>query len=365
MRSIVYFPYRFTSAVLICGSVVCCNSARAQEIPHCDSIRNPTVGTVCYSTTNVSFRLKERDACEELHIPVERVAPNAYFTGSSSLEGSGHNVTGPNVSMVSGSGNISYQQLISEKISQLNETKNKLEANVVGCAGPACGEIRNQLDSINRTINEFENSKRLSVTLGKNEKALISVRGCVSCTARLPLGGSCIAYSQGSSWQGRVRFNHRYTSMSESSVQGQTSLLIQKANGLLGSQETTNPPISPANGIRREVWVSNTCAIPMNFALGVLEPEGNFANWRSYGVWALPARHSQPLGNTRGGIVTTTQQLLYIWAQSFFADGTSFGWAGPTVFNVNNQPFNMVAWNATPDNSGRYIIQLSCPPPHS
>jgi hypothetical protein len=353
------FRHPFVNILLFCGSVVCCNSARAQQVPSCENVQNPQVGTVCYVSAPVSFRRVEREGCDEANVFVERVSPNAFFTGSSSLdEDSRINVTGPNVSFVSGSGDIRYEQLVTEKITQLNETKNRLEGKAAACSGSVCGDIRNQLDSINRTINEFDNSRRLTIQMGKNEKAHISVKGCVSCSARLPFGGSCIAYSAGASWQGRVRLYQRFTKMPESSLQSQTASLIQRANGISSSQ----PSGPPTSGLRRDVWIVNNCSIPTNFALGVLEPDGN---WRTYGVWALQPRAVQPLGNTRGGIVATTQNLLYVWARAFVPNGGTFNWTGPTQMLVNNQPFQMTAFNSTPDNFGRYIIQLDCPQPFS
>lgn len=354
------------SLILILGSLLIGNSAGAQQAQNCNSIQQPRVGTFCYISVPLSFRRKEQEGCDVAQQFVERISPYAYFTGSAELDGSGHNVTGPNVSFVSGSGNIRYQQVVSDKISQLNETKNKLEGKAAGCAGPVCADIRNQIDSINRTITEFEDSRNLTIQMGKNEKAHVSVKGCVSCSARLPLGGSCIAYSAGAKWEGRVRIYQRFAKLPESILQTKTRNIIQTASGLLSDNSPTptptpapTPNFSPTAG--RNLLIANNCSLPITLAVNIVEP-GN--NWRTHGPWVIQPRAFNILSNKQGGAISTTQSLLALSALTSLPNGGSFGWSGAAHYPVDNQSFYMMPFYAL-DYNGSYLIQLNCPPPYS
>lgn len=200
--------------------------------PACRSIANPSLGSVCYTEWPFSSRQRGEGGTKTWEQIVERVEPNYVIVDTEVIVQEQNGITSkPTPNIVSSSGNISIVNQIDSSVRELEEVKNSLQAQATGCVPPVCGQVKNQLDTINQKISQYSESKRVAIQAGGNEKILFKWTTKVECS-RLGICGP------GAWMNGVIRVNQRYL--------GNPSSIRQETLSLVDSfQSTVSQPPNP------------------------------------------------------------------------------------------------------------------------
>jgi len=205
---------------------LCATASAVDTQPACRSITNPSLGSVCYTEWPFSSRQRGEGGTKTWEQIVERVEPNYVIVDTQVIVQEQNGITSkPTPNIVSSSGNVSIVNQIDSSVRELEEVKNSLQAEASGCVPPVCGQVKNQLDTVNQKISQYSESKRVAIQAGGNEKILFKWTTKVECS-RLGICGP------GAWMNGVIRVNQRYLG-NPSSIRQETLSLVNSSQPLI------------------------------------------------------------------------------------------------------------------------------------
>ena len=201
--------------------------AQAQSIPRCINV-TPQFNKVCWSKYPFYARQRDVGGRRDHEFIVERVQPGYSIIDYEIVKTSGHGaISWPTGNIVSSDGNISILTVTNREIQKLTELRGRLRQEAEVCKGPICGKVEQQLDYVNREIDNLSRHKRVAVEAGGNEKILFTFTTRVSCSTF----GIC---GEGAKVEGYVKVYQRYlgnaASLRDQSEQVQRNAQLALAN---------------------------------------------------------------------------------------------------------------------------------------
>jgi hypothetical protein len=220
---------RLTGLALISFGLSVYQQEVKAAVPACRDV-DPKTNIVCYTETPFSMRQRDVGGTKKWEFIVERWAPG-WIVVDWTIEkdpGSMGTYSWPNGSILSSSGNASLVSETRSEKQRLSELKNEVQGKVMGCYGPACGELQQKSQSIDKEIERLTEIQKAAVSAGGNEKMLFTGTTYVSCSKILGIqncGGGAKA-------SGKIRVNQRYIGTAQDAVAPTLALISETRTAL-------------------------------------------------------------------------------------------------------------------------------------